>query len=132
MKVKPNYKILIVSWALAIAFLIIGIVTLGGATKLSLEEPDYNYDVEAYEEYKYKYKTEDYEYGTFYLYVSGGRLEDVESKNDTSSCSYIGSDYDGTSVYSVFLGSGETTTFIIESTTDNYLKVKLSTSYNLF
>lgn len=129
MKVKPNYKILIVSWALAIAFLIIGIVTLGGATKLSLEETDYNYDVEAYEEYKYKYKTESYEYGTFYLYVTGGRLEEVESKNGTNGYSSIGSDYDGTRVYSVFLSSGETTTFIIESTSDSYLKVKLS-SYN--
>ena len=123
MKTTPNFKILIISWVLAVVFLVIGILTLGGATTLEVGITEYNHDAEYYETYDYKCEVE--ESGTYLLYVYGGRLESAEDEDGYSVSYSLESDYsDTTRIYSMYLSSYNSYEFEVEANS-TYLTVKI-------
>lgn len=114
---KTNYKILVLSWVLAIVFLIIGIVSLvkGSVTELELGNNSYNFEAEYDEDYEYSFTPDSN--ATYIFSVSGGTLEDVEYSNGSKSFSEI--DSFGENLYVVDLIEGVKYTFTVEANSYN-------------
>ena len=123
MKQKVNIQALIISWVLAIIFFVIGIAIIGGgAKKLKVDKPHYNYNVEAGEEYLYKCKVK--ESGRYYIYVEGGYLDSVERKGGSYQ-DYTTLTEGSTKRYSVYLYSGDTYILDVECTSYVELAVEV-------
>ena len=114
---KTNYKILVLSWVLAIVFLIIGIVSLvkGSVTELELGNNSYNFEAEYDEDYEYSFTPDSN--ATYIFSVSGGTLEDVEYSNGSKSFSEIDSFREN--LYVVDLIEGVKYTFTVEANSYN-------------